>query len=231
MPLPYVYKVTKYDPIDWNEQGRYVGPEDERSDHGPKEAAYLAAVAAFAEDSGITELSIREPEVAGFVNFGLEVPIEGHGLAGLFAPDLSDYHDGAVVPISTAVELVRAMLRDNGAWCRLEAEGRFEVHIGYDQYMYVGTHLACERAVASATSLGLFPVRIKQSPWDNSAEEPGPPADAAFWARLTDLATHHGTILLCESPARNLNRWHRLTAETIADLQLAPPANFAPRAD
>jgi hypothetical protein len=183
VPLPHVYKVTKYDPTHWNDQGRYVGPEQEMSDHGPKEAAYLAAVVAFAEDSGITELSIREPEVTGFVNFGLEAPIDGHGLAGLFAPDLSDYYDGVVVPIATAVELIRAMLRDNGAWCRLEAEGRFEVHIGYDQYMYVASHLPCERAVATATSLGLFPIRIEQSPWDDEDEEPGPPADAAFWAQ------------------------------------------------
>ncbi len=213
MPLPYVYKVTKYDPTHWN-KGRYVGPEDETSDHGPKEAAYLAAVTAFAEDSGVTEVSIREPEVTGFVNFGLEAPIDGHGLAGLFAPDLSDYHDGAVVRVDTAVELVRAMLRDNGAWCRLEAEDRFAVHIGYDQYMYIGSHLPCERAVATATGLGLFPIRIEQSPYDVD-EEPGPPADAAFWEQLADLVTRHGTILLCESPARSLTRWHRLTAEDL----------------
>jgi hypothetical protein len=236
VPLPYVYKVTKYDPTDWNEHGRYVGPEDEMSDHGPKEAAYLAAVVAFAEESGIAEISIREPEVTAFANFGLEVPIEGHGLAGLFAPDLSDYHDGAVVPVDTAVELVRAMLRDNGAWCRLEVEGRFGVHIGYDQYMFIGSHLPCERAVSTATGLGLFPVRLDQSPYDDVDEEPGPPADAAFWAEVVNLATQHGTILLRESPARSLSRWHRLTGtrcsrripeETVEVLHLAPRARLS----
>ncbi|GAB2561766.1 hypothetical protein [Kribbella endophytica] len=212
MPLPYVYKVTKYDPTHWNDQGRYVGPEDEMSDHGPKEAAYLAAVLAFAEDSGVTELSIREPGVTGPVNFGLEAPIDGHGLAGLFASDLSDYYDGAVVPVDIAVELVRVMLRENGAWCQLEVEGRFAVDIGYDQYLYVGSNLPCERAVATASSLGLFPVRLERSPYDDEGdEEPGPPADTAFWATVADLATGHGTILLEETPVRNLSRWHRLT--------------------
>ncbi|MGC4936596.1 hypothetical protein [Kribbella sp. DT2] len=145
MPLPYVYKVTKYNPADWNDCGRYTGSEDESSDHGTKEAAYLAAVVAFAEESGIAELSIREPGVTGFVNLGLEMPANGHGLAGLFAPDLSDYYDGAVVPITTALELVRVMLRDGGAWCRLEVEDRFTVHIGYDQYMYIGSTSCASR--------------------------------------------------------------------------------------
>ena len=61
--------------------------------HGPKEAAYLASVIAFAEESGITELSIRKPGVNGPVSFGLEAPVEGNGLAGLFASDLSDYFE------------------------------------------------------------------------------------------------------------------------------------------
>jgi small subunit ribosomal protein S1 len=65
MLLPYTYRVTKYDPADRDERGRYVGVERSlRSDHGPVEAAYLAAVAAFAEDSGVTRLAIREPSCA-----------------------------------------------------------------------------------------------------------------------------------------------------------------------
>jgi small subunit ribosomal protein S1 len=104
VPLPYVYEVTKYEPTDWNEDGRYVGLEVETSDHGPKEAAYLAAVVAFAEESGVSEVGIREPAVADPVNFGLEASVDGHGLAELLAPDLSDYYDGAVLPISVAVE-------------------------------------------------------------------------------------------------------------------------------
>ncbi|TDO57341.1 hypothetical protein EV651_11165 [Kribbella sp. VKM Ac-2571] len=224
MPLPYVYKVTKYDPIDWNEHGRYIGPEVEMSDHGPKEAAYLAAVVAFAEESGVAEVSIREPAVTGSVHFGLEAPIGGLGLAGQLAPDLSDYYDGAVVPVSVAVELVRAMLRDNGAWCRLEVEERFLVHVGFDQYMYIGSHIPCERALATAAALGLFPVRLERSPYDDSDEAPGPPADAAFWAKVADLATRHGTILLRESAVRNMSRWHRLTSGTVEGIELAPRA-------
>ncbi|WP_053737971.1 hypothetical protein [Nocardia sp. NRRL S-836] len=147
--LPYGYTVTKYDPDDYGSSG-YEGPEDSLSDHGPKEAAYLAAVEAFAEVCGVTELTIRDPEVTGFVNFGLEAPIPGHGLAGLFPDDLTGFHDGAWVPLSTGVALVRAMLRDNGAWCRLEVADRFLVRVGYDQYMYIGSSEPCGEAVERA---------------------------------------------------------------------------------
>ncbi|MEU8002168.1 hypothetical protein AB0B66_13475 [Catellatospora sp. NPDC049111] len=80
--LPYVHQVTKYDPADRDERGYYVGDEDVRSDHRPVEAAYLAVAAAFAKDSGVTEVAIREPAVAGVVNFGVEPAVvlleEGH---------------------------------------------------------------------------------------------------------------------------------------------------------
>ena len=120
--LPYAYEVTKYDPADRDGRGRYTGSQSQVSDHSPVEAAYLQAVADFAAETGVRQLAIREPQVTAFVHFGLETAIDGHGLAALFPPDLAGYHDGAMVPVGTALELVRAMLRENGAWCRLETE-------------------------------------------------------------------------------------------------------------
>ncbi|MGW2254605.1 hypothetical protein ACWCXH_31100 [Kitasatospora sp. NPDC001660] len=87
-PRRRVYRITKYDPADRNERGVYTGVLDSVGDHGPVEAAYLDAVAAFAEDAGVRDLAVREPQVApGFTHFGLEPAVEGHGLAGLFPPD------------------------------------------------------------------------------------------------------------------------------------------------
>lgn len=65
MPRAFVHRITKYDPADRDERGHYAGTEDPDSDHGPVEAAYLAAIAAFAEASGIDRLEIREPSVTG----------------------------------------------------------------------------------------------------------------------------------------------------------------------
>ncbi|MET8953811.1 hypothetical protein ACWEO4_24645 [Streptomyces sp. NPDC004393] len=52
------------------------------------------------------------------------------------------------MPLGVGLELVRLMLRDSGAWCRLEAEGTFAVHVGWDQYLYIGSGRPCEEAVA-----------------------------------------------------------------------------------
>jgi hypothetical protein len=61
--LPYVFQVTKYDPADRDQHGHYTGTEDTASDHGPVETACLQAVAAFAEDSDVDQLAIREPQL------------------------------------------------------------------------------------------------------------------------------------------------------------------------
>lgn len=227
VPLPHVFQVTKYDPADRDEHGHYHGPEDVTSDHGVVEAAYLAALAAFAEDTGVTRLAIREPGITGFAHFGAEAAVEGHGLAGLFPPDLAGYHDGAEVDLATALELLRVMLRDNGAWCRLEVEERFFVHVGYDQYMYIGSAEPCENALSRTRSLGLFPERIDFSPYDQSLDgsEPPRPADDAFWAELAELAAGRGAVVLEEGHVHNAARWHRLRASDVGPVR----ARLTPR--
>jgi small subunit ribosomal protein S1 len=226
--LAYVYEVTKYDPADRDDKGRYAGAQDRVSDHGPVEAAYLQAVADFAAESGVSQVTIREPQVTGFVHFGLEPAISGHGLAGLFPPDLAGYHDGAVVPVTIALELVRAMLRENGAWCRLEAEGQLTVHVGHDQYLWVASTLPCQAAITRALQAGLFPERVDASPY---AFTPDPlemqrPADEQFWARLAWCIQAGQAAIMEEHPVGNMSRWHQLTARTLTAVR----ARLAPRA-
>ncbi|MEV7569234.1 S1 RNA-binding domain-containing protein [Streptomyces tanashiensis] len=229
--LPYVYRVTKYDPGDRDQYGHYVGTEPVTSDHGPVEAAYLQVVAAFAEDTGVDQLAIREPQLGG-VHFGLEPPVDGYSLAGLFPAGPAGFHDGALVPVGVGLELVRAMLRDNGAWCRLEAEGSFTVHVGWDQYLYLGSSRPCEAALTRTRALGLFPERLKGSPYDFAPDDPAyvqRPADADFWGRLSWTVSAHRAVFLEEVFATNASRWHRLTRDTIETVrsQLAPRSQLA----
>ncbi|MFF6983710.1 hypothetical protein ACFZAV_40015 [Streptomyces sp. NPDC008343] len=156
MPPAFVHRITKYDPADRDEHGSYRGAEEAVSDHGPVEAAYLEAVSAFAEAAGIDRLEIREPSVTGPVHFGAQPAVEGHGLSSLFPADFTGYHDGAEVSLAVALELIRVMLREQGAWCRLEAGDVFAVHVGWDQYVYVGSDRPCTDAVARTRELGLF---------------------------------------------------------------------------
>ncbi|MFF0396851.1 S1 RNA-binding domain-containing protein [Streptomyces sp. NPDC005248] len=225
---PFVYRITKYDPADRDKHGSYVGTEDTISDHGPVEASYLEAIAAFAEDTDIDCLTIREPGIARLVHFGLEPTIDGLGLAGLFPPDLTGFHDGAVVSLSVGLELVRAMLRDNGAWCRLEVEGIFAVHVGYDQYVYVSSDKPCDSALVRTKALGLFPERLQASPYDEDFDEPGVqrPADDDFWARLRWSIAMRQAAILEEGYVYNASRWHRLTEDTLNAVR----ARLIPRA-
>ena len=230
--LPYVYRVTKYDPADRDGHSGYIGAESTVSDHGPVEAAYLQAVIAFAEGTGVDRVAIREPQISGFAHSGLEPPVDGSGLAGLFPADLAGFHDGTVVPIALALELVRAMLRDNGAWCRLEVEGVFTVHVGWDQYLYIGSSQPCEAAVARTRSLGLFPERVDASPYDFAPDDPQQvqrPADADFWARLRWAVSAHRATFLEETYVDNASRWHRLSRDNIEDVRsrLTPRARLA----
>jgi hypothetical protein len=79
---PHVHRITKYDPADRDDRGAYRGSEDASGDHGSVEVAYLAAVKAFTEDSGVTGLTIRDPAVSGVVHFGVKPPVDDHGCTG-----------------------------------------------------------------------------------------------------------------------------------------------------
>lgn len=227
--MPYTYRVTKYDPANRAPNGTYLGTEDTDSDHGPVEAAYLAAVAAFAEESGVEELAVRDPQVTGFVHFGREPAAAGHGLAGLFPDDLSGFHDGAPVSVPLALELVRGMLRGAGVWCRLEAGGSLAVHVGWDQYVYVGARTPCGAAVARTHGLGLFAEPIEVSPYDPSLDEEYElrPADDGFWERVRESAARGEAGLIEENPVASLSRWHRIGDGTRLD---AVRSGIGPRA-
>ncbi|WP_329016494.1 S1 RNA-binding domain-containing protein [Streptomyces sp. NBC_01601] len=224
----FVHRITKYDPADRDEHGHYTGAEEPTSDHGAVEAAYLRSIAAFAAATGTDRLAIREPQIAGVAHFGLEPTLGDHGLGGLFPPDLSGFHDGAEVPLSGALELVRAMLRDHGVWCRLEAEDGFAVHVGWDQYVYVSSDEPCESALESTRALGLFPERLPASPYEPDFDEPGVqrPADDEFWARLRWSVASGQAALLEEGYVGNASRWHHLTENTLPAIR----ARLTPRA-
>jgi small subunit ribosomal protein S1 len=242
--LAYVYRVTKYDTADRDEHGYYTGLEDTDSDHGEVEAAYLQAVAAFATETGVDHLAIREPGVPSLAHCGAERPVDGYGLGGLFPPAHSaatglnlppGFHDGAQVPLRTGLELVRGMLRGSGAWCRLEVEEVFAVHVGWDQYLYIGSNRPCEEALAGTRALGLFPERLTSSPYDFDPEAEGAdslrPGDDDFWDGLGSVVASGRAGVLEETYVEGATRWHYLTLDTIDVVRtgIAPRARLAVR--
>ncbi|WP_406729453.1 RNA-binding protein [Streptomyces sp. GD-15H] len=211
--------------------GHYTGPEDTGSDHGEVEAAYLQAVAAFACDIGIDHLAVREPQVPSIAHFGVEPPVDGFGLDGLFPFGLTGFHDEAEVPLDIGLELVRAMLRDSGAWCRLEVEDMFAVHVGWDQYLYISSSRPCKEALARTRTTGLFPERLSASPYGFETEEGGVqrPGDDDFWADLHRAVADGSAGILEETYLEGASRWHHLTCEGVDTVRagLAPRARLA----
>lgn len=211
MSLPHVYRVTKYDPADRAPNGTYRGPLGTDGDDGPVDAAYLAAVAAFAEESGIERFTVRDPELGGgFGSLDPERAVDRTGPLGPFPDGLDGFYDGAPVTVPVALELVRGMNGDGGLWCRLEAEDAMTVHVGWDQYVYVGVRTPCPAAVARTHELGLFAEPIRASPYDPApdAEYELRPADDGFWERVRASAARGEAGLVEENPAANASRWH-----------------------
>ncbi|MFE3517571.1 S1 RNA-binding domain-containing protein [Streptomyces sp. NPDC059166] len=106
------------------------------------------------------------------------------------------------------------------------------MHVGWDQYLYIGSNLPCEAALARTRALGLFPERLDASPYDFAPDDPGyvqRPADSDFWARLHWTVSAHRAVFLEEVFAVNASRWHRLTRDNIETVRfhLAPRAQLA----
>lgn len=205
------YRLTKYDPALRNGQGHFIGDdwtsmnEVGKSFNGVEltverylevEDAHVEAVNAFAVESGVDGLALWQPHLRGDVDPAL-VPA---GLSNVL-------HDGYEVPLADALLLLRAGLREN-FWCSMEAEERFVLHIGWDYYLYVTSHVPCENAVRKAHELGLFAEPFV-SPYFRGEGEPYPPADEEFWVKVHQLARVAGRpVAVEESPYGGCQRWH-----------------------
>jgi hypothetical protein len=144
--ISYHYRITKYQPALRDEHGAFRGDDwtsvsdigaafnDRKlttSEYLAVEAAHLVAVTAFAEESGVDSLRVEA------LNFG------------------SGWDEGQDVGLLEVAEVVRANLREQ-LDCQLTATDRFHVHVGFDYYVYVGSHRACDASVERARRLGLF---------------------------------------------------------------------------
>ncbi|MCF2530764.1 hypothetical protein [Yinghuangia soli] len=184
--------------------------------------ACVAAVAGFAFDAGAAQLVVDNPMLDGFFSFAMPSPRRpAPGLEGLFPPDGSGFHDGARLPLSIGLELVRAMVLQEGVWCRLHGgdsrDGGFFVHVGYEDDIYVGGDRPFTEAAARARVLGLQVARVAESPFAPDADEvagPGeePAADDAFWTAVAELAAERGSVLLEEQYVGNAYRRHWISA-------------------
>lgn len=102
------------------------------------------------------------------------------------------------------------------------------MHVGWDQYVYVGSDQPCEAAVARTRDLGLFAEPITASPYAADLEEPEvtQAADEEFWQRVRAELAAPQDLLLEEVYLSNATRWHRLTESNLDTVR----AGLGPRA-
>jgi hypothetical protein len=176
------------------------------------EQARLQAVELFAQARGVGELWLREP---GFDRPGPQALTDREveqRLAGLTGYLPHGLYDGVRLSLPAAWEILRGMLRRNGLWCELVAEGRLAVCVDDDGSVLIGSDLPCDDAVASVGRLGLTIVAT-QDPLGSVIRYPLRAAGEAYWADVAAAAGACGTaIAFMDSYASNVERWRLVDA-------------------
>jgi hypothetical protein len=89
------------------------------------------------------------------------------------------------------------------------------VHVGWDQYLYIGSDQPCDAAVARTREFSLFAEPITASLYAADLEEPevAQAADEEFWERVRAELAARQTLLLEETYVRNATRHHVFPAD------------------
>lgn len=165
------YRVTKYNPINRDQNGRYI--KDEwisvgeigriydgvvltNNEYLRVEQLYVNAIIEIMNCNDISRLKIGYLERYGKAN---QILKPNKNMKRLYRRVRNDcYIDIYDIPDYAKMNL-RAIL-----WCRLENTEKMYVHFGYDYYMYIGSGIECENSIEKIRSSGLF-VEAYTSPY------------------------------------------------------------------
>lgn len=170
----YEYRVTKFDPAKRANDGTYLDQEEWTSageigktsdgqtlteDYLLTEARYERAVVRFFEASQLPHLRITGLENRGMTLERLEDIKRDQPF--LCEPEfvVAEYREDQTVAAEEISLLVTLNLRGI-VECKMEIDGKFFVHFGWDFYMYVGCQADCAAAIAETEADGLFVERF-----------------------------------------------------------------------
>ncbi|GAA3754596.1 hypothetical protein HDA32_004306 [Spinactinospora alkalitolerans] len=164
------------------------------------EEAYLRAIRILADAYGVTEISVRHPEAWS--------PLPGW---------LTEFRDGTVLSLETAVRVARAVLRESGIFCHLVSEGRIDLSFGRDYTVYADVAGDPDEALARirGTGLDVLDESASADPFRDVDDDEffRLPADADFWLRLSErIGRRRGRHLLLERWAQGTygQSWYAL---------------------
>jgi hypothetical protein len=170
------WRVTKYDPAFRDARGAYLkGEWTSFSDVGKSfdgvvltfeeyrkiEDAYVSTALSFISEAGLDALTVTYLESH---RVSQARPEDVRGIA--FDPKLA--RAGMSLSCEGIDDVWRLVLREL-LWCKLESESGFYIHFGYDYYMYIGSPVPSENAVAYGRQRGLF-IEEMASPYLGAGE-------------------------------------------------------------
>jgi hypothetical protein len=170
------WRITKYNPAFRDGRGAYLKDEwTSVSDVGKSfegavltfeeyrkiEDAYVSTAVSFVSEAGLDSLTITYLETYGVSESRAE---ELRDIA--FDPKLAK--KGMTLSREAVADVCRLVLRET-FWCKLESEGGFYIHFGYDYYIYIGSPAPSEQAIAYGGRQGLF-VEDMASPYVDASE-------------------------------------------------------------
>lgn len=159
----YQWRVTKYNPRYRKGNGYHQDDWTSVSDIGKSfqghildidsyltmEDRYVSSALHFFSNSGVGHLTVVSLEQ------NIDVPPFIYTLNLSNIMNSFTVHEGMVIRKDQFDTVCRLNLREL-IWCKLEQNGLFFVHFGYDYYMYIGCAYPCAQSVHYAQSLGLF---------------------------------------------------------------------------
>lgn len=187
------YQVTKYDPKNRDESGVYLHKDEwiyagqlgetfkgkvfTVKEYLTAEARYIRAAKRFFRASGLSHLRATN------VNMDDDDPFSGYleGHVILHEEDLKGLTlcEDQKISMRDLESVVKLNLREFGG-CRLQVEGKFFIHFGWDFYMYIGTTVDSQKEIEETECDGLF-VETCPSPYKCPDEvTPIPKIEAYF---------------------------------------------------
>lgn len=159
--ISYHYRITKYNPQNRDDQGRYL--IDEWISYG--DIGDYADLMTFDKYSAVENKYIES--IFRFMDCNQISTMQISALEKKYNPK----HDPNTISLMTEVfekvkekdfldgdhlkALCRLVLREF-LWCKLENNGTMELHFGYDYYMYIVSKLKCKIAIEKIDDSGLF---------------------------------------------------------------------------
>ncbi len=175
LPSMHSWRITKYNPAFRDERGAYLKDEwTSVSDVGAiydgdaftyeayrkVEDAYVSTALKFVSEACLDSLTITYLEPAHVLKERVKDLRD-------IAFDAERAKKGMSLSGEALDNVCRLVLREI-FWCKLESE-RAYIHFGYDYYMYIGSPVRSEKAIAYGKQEGLF-IEEMESPYLSAGE-------------------------------------------------------------